>query len=472
MKRSLLFKLILCYIICISVIFFIINTLGSFLCKRVLASQITSNLQEICSEVTQNYLSPLVAGDISPLEFRKNIYNVASELSATVWYVSSKGRVSIDTSESITSEKKYITDADPDFLESESGSSYTLDKFIAEPSFYAISSYDKDDATHYIVIFITEDYYDSLHSDIMLTINILGILSSLAIALLYIIIYFLTIHPVHKITKAAMEYSKGHFNYPLEIRANDEYHELGLSIKYMAGEMYNLDDYQRKFIGNISHDFRSPLTSIKGYIQAMIDGTIPPENREKYLNIVLYETERLSGLMTKLLTLNSFDHNKKALDRANFDINDIILKTAQTYEGTCEKKKIEFQFNFEREKQIVWAEQPLIQQVLNNLIDNALKFSPSYSSVEISTSEHNDKVFISIKDHGIGISSNSINRIWERFYKSDTSRGKDKKGTGLGLAITKEIITSHGEHIDVISTEGVGTEFIFTLPPRHMTKVK
>ena len=252
---------------------------------------------------------------------------------------------------------------------------------------------------------------------------------------------------------------------------NDEYHELGMAIKYMAGEMNNLDDYQRKFIGNISHDFRSPLTSIKGYIQAILDGTIPKDNQEKYLNIILFETERLSGLMTNLLTLNSFDHNKKPLDRSNFDINYIIMKTAETYEGVCVKKKIEFEFHFENDKQIVWADQPRIQQVLNNLIDNALKFSPSYSKIELSTYEKNEKIFISVKDYGIGISSNSINKIWERFYKSDTSRGKDKKGTGLGLAITKEIITSHEENIDVISTEGVGTEFIFTLPPKHLTKV-
>lgn len=105
-----------------------------------------------------------------------------------------------------------------------------------------------------------------------------------------------------------------------------------------------------------------------------------------------------------------------------------------------------------------------IQQVLYNLIDNAIKFSHNNSTITIETTEKNEKVFISVKDTGIGIPKDSIKKVWDRFYKSDYSRGKDKKGTGLGLTIVKEIIQAHNENIDVISTEGIGTEFIFSLP--------
>ena len=105
-----------------------------------------------------------------------------------------------------------------------------------------------------------------------------------------------------------------------------------------------------------------------------------------------------------------------------------------------------------------------IEQVLYNLIDNAIKFSHTDSAITIETTEKNDKIFVSVKDTGIGIPSDSIKKIWERFYKTDLSRGKDKKGTGLGLSIVKEIVQAHGENINCISTEGVGTEFIFTLP--------
>ena len=139
---------------------------------------------------------------------------------------------------------------------------------------------------------------------------------------------------------------------------------------------------------------------------------------------------------------------------------------------SAKKKKIEFVFKMDTEELFVNADQPKIQQVLNNLIDNAIKFSPQYSKIILSTYEKGEKVFVSIKDSGIGIPKDSINRIWERFYKSDPSRGKDKKGTGLGLAITKEIIQSHNENIDVISTEGVGTEFIFTVQKKQVEKDK
>lgn len=471
MKRSLLFKLILCYIICISFIFLIIETVGSKFSTDSFDRYILTDMQKECTSLNEHYLAPFLNGEITYKEFQNELSSFAEFTNSTIWFVNAKGNVIFDTSGAIESDTKVLSDDAPELFEQYTGTNYKLENYIENPSYYCSTNFTKGTSTYYIIMFKENSIDEDYRSDMMVNLTLIAVIFCPIILLIFVLIYFLTIHPVHKITKAASEYSKGNFNYPLEINANDEYHELGTAIKYMAGEMNNLDDYQRKFIGNISHDFRSPLTSIKGFIQAMIDGTIPAENHEKYLNIVLFETERLSGLMTNLLTLNSFDHNKKALERSNFDINYIILKTAETYEGTCMKKKIEFEFHFETEKQIVWADQPRIQQVLNNLIDNALKFSPSYSSIEISTYTKNDKVYISVKDYGIGISSSSINRIWERFYKSDTSRGKDKKGTGLGLAITKEIITSHNENIDVISTEGVGTEFIFTLPPKHLTKI-
>ena len=138
--------------------------------------------------------------------------------------------------------------------------------------------------------------------------------------------------------------------------------------------------------------------------------------------------------------------------------------TAQTFEGICKEKRISFDLILTGEKLYVSADMSKIQQVLYNLIDNALKFSHPDSTITIETTEKNEKIFVSVKDTGIGIPKDSIKKIWERFYKTDLSRGKDKKGTGLGLAIVKEIIQAHGENINCISTEGVGTEFIFTLP--------
>ena len=152
------------------------------------------------------------------------------------------------------------------------------------------------------------------------------------------------------------------------------------------------------------------------------------------------------------------------LDMNDFDINQLITTTTATFEGTCREKALQFEFHFERPALYVIADMSKIQQVLYNLIDNAVKFSRSNTTILVSTSTKNEKVLISVKDNGIGIPSDCINKIWDRFYKTDLSRGKDKRGTGLGLAIVKEIIQAHEEHINVVSTEDVGTEFMFTLP--------
>ena len=146
-----------------------------------------------------------------------------------------------------------------------------------------------------------------------------------------------------------------------------------------------------------------------------------------------------------------------------FNINDTITQTAATFEGICSSRQIRLELLLSGHELYVRADMEQIQQVLYNLLDNAIKFSEDNSSIQIETSVKNDKAFVSVKDHGTGIPKDSLPKIWDRFYKIDASRGKDRKGTGLGLAIVKEIINAHNQHIDVVSTEGVGTEFIFTL---------
>ena len=151
------------------------------------------------------------------------------------------------------------------------------------------------------------------------------------------------------------------------------------------------------------------------------------------------------------------------LNLSIFDINRMIKQIALTFEGTFKKKKLVLNLVFSQKETFVEADEGRIQQVIYNLLDNAIKFSNSDSSIKITTEDKGSKVYVSVKDFGAGIPKESINRIWERFYKSDASRGRDKKGSGLGLSIVKEIIKAHNQNISVVSTVGVGTEFIFTL---------
>ena len=198
-------------------------------------------------------------------------------------------------------------------------------------------------------------------------------------------------------------------------------------------------------------------------MNAILDGTIPYEMQGRYLKIIAFESERLEKLTRSLLTLNELDMKKRMMHIHRFDINDTIKNTAATFEGICTSRQIRLELLLSGHELYVRADMEQIQQVLYNLLDNAIKFSHDDSSIQIETTVKSGKVFVSVKDHGTGIPKESLNKIWERFYKIDASRGKDRKGTGLGLSIVKEIINAHNQTIDVISTEGIGTEFIFTL---------
>lgn len=269
--------------------------------------------------------------------------------------------------------------------------------------------------------------------------------------------------PIRKINSIAEEYATGNFETPINVKSKDEIGQLASTLEFMASELSKLDEYRRAFISNISHDFRSPLTSIKGYIEAILDGTIPPEKQERYLKIVVDETKHLSKLTASLLELNDFDSYGIWLMYKEFDVVDLVRIALNTFEGKCADKGITLVLNNHTENSIVKADKTKIQQVIYNLIDNAIKFTPSGKSIYVTLTERNDKIFISVKDEGCGIPADSLSKIWVRFYKADISRGKDKQGTGLGLAITKEIIKAHNENINVVSTEGIGSEFTFSL---------
>lgn len=268
---------------------------------------------------------------------------------------------------------------------------------------------------------------------------------------------------LRRLQKAAVAYTDGDFSYEIKPGSNDAYRELGNSLHYLAEQHANLVNYQKNFIANISHDFRSPLTSIKGYAEAMKDGTIPYEIQGKYLDIILFETDRLSNLTNDLLDLSNFENKGVRLEYSKFDITKMLKQSAMTFEGKCSQKNLRIRLIFAENEIPVYADRGKIQQVVHNLIDNAIKFSHTDSTIEVTVMEQRGKILVSVKDHGIGIPKDAISKVWERFYKTDLSRGKDKKGTGLGLSITKQIIAAHNENIKVVSTEGVGTEFIFSL---------
>lgn len=286
----------------------------------------------------------------------------------------------------------------------------------------------------------------------------------LPLALIPAVVFFRKVYrPLNQISCAASRCIQGDTHPSLDCSSDDEMGTLAESVNYLIESVNNSSESQRKFVSNISHDFRSPLTSIKGYVEAILDGTIPVEMQDKYLHIVLDETERLNKLTEGLLTLNTFDDRGVLLDMTDFDLVPVIHHTTDALEGLCLKKNLTIRTEFTAPSVMVHADMGKIQQVLYNLLDNAIKFSDNNSEILVRINNQKSRVFVSVRDHGEGIAKENLPKIWERFYKTDTSRGRDKKGTGLGLSIVKEIIRAHDQNIDVISTAGVGSEFIFTL---------
>ena len=466
MRKTLYLKFLLAYFIFGFFGFIIVATFVNSMTLEQLKREKADALYKEATLIANTYASDLYNNETSLDTVKKQLDALDTYLSASLWIINPSGRMVLDSNAPLDIENEtVISDFDPTVT---GGSYYTIGNFFGSFTEEQLSVFAPITSGYkvrgYVVIhYPMKNITASCNS--LLNISYLMLVILFLLSLIILIFFTEMVYlPLRKITEATEQYAAGNMHYEFQVDSEDEIGYLAASLNYMASEIAKSEDNQKKFVANVSHDFRSPLTSIKGYLEAMLDGTIPPEAYEKYLNIVLNETERLSKLTGSLLALNNLNTKGMILEKSIFDINSVIRNTAATFEGICKQKTIAIELILTGDELYVNADVGKIQQVLYNLFDNAIKFSHHNSIIKIETTEKHNKIFISVKDSGIGIPKDELKLIWDRFYKSDLSRGKDKKGTGLGLSITKEIINAHDEHINVISTEGVGTEFIFSLP--------
>ena len=464
MRSTLYLKFIIIYIIFGFISLFSVATLSEELILQRLKQNASRSLHREVILIASTYLPRYFTGDISRSCIQLQFTTMSSYLGASVWFVEPDGTMIISSTVggAFTPEQIY------DFNPAEIGA-----------NLFMIGDYHGYFEENVITVMapITQGLTIRGHllihrpvSTLVFLANQMMVyvyLSTLVVFLLSFIILlgfqFFIYLPLRKITEAATQYAAGNLEYEVPVGTHDEMGYLSASLNYMARQLRDMEDYQKKIISNISHDFRTPLTSIQGYVGAMTDGTISPDMHEKYLKIILSETERLTELTKDLLVLNEFSAKELLLSKTEFDIQRAIKQVVASFEGICTKRHLSIELLFLPDTVEVYADFGKIQQVLYNLIDNAIKFSDNNSSIIIEVLEKADKVFVSVKDYGEGIPRKELNKIWERFYKSDASRGRDKKGTGLGLAIVREALQAHDEYINVISTESVGTEFIFSL---------
>ncbi len=268
--------------------------------------------------------------------------------------------------------------------------------------------------------------------------------------------------PLVQMNGIAKNIARGVFDKKADVSSKDEIGQLAQSFNTMGEELKKQEDLRSGFVANVSHELRSPLTSIHGFAQGMLDGTIDQNDYQKYLGVIVGETRRLNKLIRELLDLSQIESGKFPLNLQTFDINVMISRVLITFEEKIDSKSLDIDVEYRQDKAFVLADPDRIEQVLINLLDNAVKFTPERGHIRVWTHGAADKILIGISDDGPGIPEEDQPFIWERFYKVDKSH-TGKKGTGLGLSIVKKIMDQHGERISVQSKLGGGTVFVFCL---------
>ena len=465
-KKTLRGKFLKIYLFLGVIGFAVTVLLGSHVLEKNQVSSVSKMLYRLASNLAAD--SPLrysaSATNLRALFF--TLPAIADSQGIEIWIVNDSGNIILNT------ENPWITANNPALIENfapESwGNTYYIIgdffDFFSKEQLSVISTITSDMEVHgYILIhYPMSRLYHEVNRRLWMILFIY-----LAVYIIFLLVLLIFTNRIYRSFRAILEgadaLAQGNLNYQIPVDAEGELGHLACTLNYAAEQLNKDSEFRRNYISNISHDFRSPLTSIKGYVEAILDGTIPYEMQEKYLKIVSYEAERLEKLTRSIITVSNLSSHQRTLIMENFDINDTIRKSVSTFEVFCRDKKIQISLLFHGESLYVHADCEQIQQVLYNLIDNAIKFSSPGTEITVETTEQGNKVFVSVKDQGPGIPKDELSLIWDRFYKADVSRGKDRTGTGLGLSIVREIIKAHSQNIDVISTEGVGTEFIFTL---------
>ena len=273
-------------------------------------------------------------------------------------------------------------------------------------------------------------------------------------------------NPLRDMAKTAAAFGHGNLKARAQVPedAPEEIRDLALAFNNMAHSLEKIEYGRKEFVANVSHELKTPMTTIGGFVDGILDGTIPPQQQKKYLQIVSDETKRLNRLVRSMLDISQMqDGIVPEEKKSRFDITECAGQVLVTFEDKINSKALDVQVNFPAHPVITYACRDYITQVIYNLVDNAVKFCPENGCLGVSVREGSQKVFISISNNGQTIPAQELPLLFERFHKLDKSRSQNRDGWGLGLYIVKTLVCAHGEDISVSSAEG-NTEFTFTLP--------
>ena len=285
--------------------------------------------------------------------------------------------------------------------------------------------------------------------------------------LAFVCIYYLTksmVKPLQQMSRATKQFAVGDFSYRIKVKGNDELSDLAIAFNDMAEALDVLEGSRRSFVSNVSHELKTPMTSIAGFIDGILDGTIPRDKQDYYLDIVSTEVRRLSRLVVSMLNMSKIESGDIEMKPSAYDLSDQIIHILLTFEQRISEKNIEIRGLDNLKPAQIVADPDMIYQAVYNLFDNAVKFTNENGYIEVSLTEHPSSVDVTIKNSGDGIKEEELSHIFERFYKVDKSRSLDSKGAGLGLYIVKLMIEMHGGRVFAKSDNVETAEFTFTLP--------
>jgi signal transduction histidine kinase len=299
---------------------------------------------------------------------------------------------------------------------------------------------------------------------VLVTATVLAVL--FGVALIFIAVYFVTkrfIAPIEEMTIKVVEFEAGDYSVRMQIDNDNEIGFLADSLNRLADNIERTEDDRKAFVANVSHELRTPMTTIAGFIDGILDETIPKEHSERYLALVSNETKRLSRLVNNMLFLSAFDAGKMPVNAAEFDILPEFLTVLMHFRDAINKKNITVNAP-EFHEFIIFGDVDLINQVIFNLVENAVKFTEEDGVIDIMLTTGESEKSIKIRNSGGGLRSDEITKVFERFYKTDASRGKDRYGSGLGLSIVSGIVRLHKGKLIVRSEPDNFTEFEVVIP--------
>lgn len=347
------------------------------------------------------------------------------------------------------------------------GGVYTSERYSAA---YPVYTNANDIVVGTVIVSVVTDDVENV-TRMVFNIFLLAAIATLSMSILAIGLFsYNMIKPLKQMAQAAKQFGKGDFSVRVNASSNDEIGELAASFNNMAESLSSSEITRKSFVANVSHELKTPMTTIAGFIDGILDGTILPEKQNYYLHIVSEEIKRLSRLVRSMLDLSRIDSGELKLNYQKFDLLDMLVTIIITFEREIENKNIEIKGLDEISPKIVYGDKDLIYQVVYNLIENAVKFTNEGGYIEFRIDESLEQFDFIIKNSGMGIKKSEIDLVFGRFYKTDKSRSKDKKGLGLGLYLVRSIIRLHGGDITANSVYGEYTEFDFYLPKKNSNK--